>query len=210
MRRHVAVLVTAALLTGAGQFAPAGAAPRVPAGDAAVATVPRPPLDTGTGALIATKAFVSPSGNVKCRRVSSTSGTWLECLLVRSRELVRFGTGTEAVHVPCAAPNRDQTCVMSYGTVRITRATAAQRAAFVGARKVPYERPIRLGAAKAPFPWCVVDPNLGTSCSTGYDDSRGEQLYLGLADSIWSCPGYEDVFDEPVPSGANTCRVIRP
>ncbi len=43
------------------------------------------------------------------------------------------------------------------------------------------------------------------------DDSVGEQIYIGVSDSIWSCPGYEYIDDQtPIPSGNNRCTVLWP
>ena len=56
----------------------------------------------------------------------------------------------------------------------------------------------------------LADPNLGLSCTTLMGESVGQQIYLGLAGSIWNCPGYEyNPGQTPVPKGNNTCRVVR-
>ncbi len=62
-----------------------------------------------------------------------------------------------------------------------------------------------------PYPLCILDPNLGLSCATAMDDSVGEQIYIGVADAIWNCPGYEYIDDQSaVPRGSDRCRVVRP
>ena len=100
---------------------------------------------------------------------------------------------------------------MGFGYVDFRPASAAAVARFEGARRVPLERLIQLGRQSVPYPACITDPNLGLSCSTMMDDSVGEQIYLGLAGSVWSCPGYEYVGGETaIPKGHDRCLVIRP
>jgi len=61
-----------------------------------------------------------------------------------------------------------------------------------------------------PYPACIADPNLGLSCTTLMDDSVGQQVYFGLAGSIWNCPGYEYIDDQtPMPQGNDRCRIVR-
>ncbi|MBI1352247.1 MAG: hypothetical protein GC156_14165 [Actinomycetales bacterium] len=182
-----------------------------PAGDIALPTVPRPPEDPGSGTTITRRSFTSTTGNVACRRVHQ-GATWLECLLVRSGEILRVSTDADrAVAVPCTAKDADVTCRLSYPVVTFHAASRLERRRFADARRVRYERPVQLGPLTAPYPTCLVDPNLGTSCHTGYDDRVGEQVFIGVADSVWICPGYEHVQDgDPVPVGADTCLVVRP
>jgi hypothetical protein len=181
-----------------------------PSGDVPAASAPRPPFDTGRGAPITRARFTSPNGMVSCRRVY-TENVWLECLLRDSGEIVRFGPDESYVEVPCKAPHGPQTCRLGFGAVLIRPASKADAAAFAGARRVPLERMVELGRRTVPYPACIADPNLGLSCSTMMDDSVGEQIYFGLAGSIWSCPGYEYIDEETaVPTGANRCTVVRP
>jgi hypothetical protein len=162
------------------------------------------------GKSITRTLFSNPDGTVSCRRVY-TEMIWLECLLERSNEIVRFGPDESWIDVPCTAPNQSQTCRLAFGSIVITPATKAAVARFAGARRVPLERLIELGRRTPPYPVCIADPNLGLSCSMMLDDSVGQQIYLGLAGSIWNCPGYEYVDDESaIPKGHDRCRVIRP
>jgi hypothetical protein len=187
-------LISALVLAGTALVAaPASATADVPRGDISAPTVPRPPADSGHGRTITTTAFRSPTGNVICRRVSM-GDVFLECLLTRSSEIVHYASATSS----------------AYGVVTIRHATSADRAHFANARRVPSERLIQLGSVTAPYPTCINDPNLGTSCQTGFDDQVGAQIFIGIQDSIWTCPGYEHVFaNEPVPPGADRCRVVR-
>ncbi|MBK9739997.1 MAG: hypothetical protein IPO93_10860 [Actinobacteria bacterium] len=189
----------------------ATASPLAPAGDISVATAPRPPFDTGTGEPIMRTVFTNADRTVACRRVAGDE-VWLECLLVRSHEIVRFGmAGGTVAHVPCQVPFADDTCALSFGRITIRPATAASRARYAAARAVPLERLVELGRRTIPYPLCIFDPNLGLSCTTGMDDSVGEQIYIGVSDSIWSCPGYEYIDDQtPIPSGNNRCTVLWP
>jgi hypothetical protein len=154
--------------------------------------------------------FTNPDGAISCRRVN-TEMVWLECLLRETREIVRFGPDESWLDVPCEAPNRSETCRLAFGTIVITPASRAAVARFAGARRIPLERLVELGRRTPPYPVCIADPNLGLSCSTMMDDSVGQQIYLGLAGSVWSCPGYEYVNGESaIPKGHDRCRVIRP
>jgi len=185
------------------------AATAEPTGDASTTTAPRPPLDLGTGTPIARTVFSSPDGTISCRRVYSEM-VWLECLLRRTNEIVRFGPDESWLEVPCKAPHESERCRLAFGAVTITRATTRQAARFAGARRIPLERLVELGRRIVPYPACIADPNLGLSCTTLMDDSVGQQIFFGLAGSIWNCPGYEDVPGQtPVPKGNNTCRVVR-
>jgi hypothetical protein len=181
-----------------------------PAGDVAGVTVPRPPFDTGVGDPITRTVFSTPDGAISCRRVY-TEMIWLECLLKPSNEILRFGPDEFWTDTTCTSPHQAETCRLGFGWVGIRPATKAAVARFAGARRVPLERLIDLGSRTAPYPVCIADPNLGLSCSMGMDDSVGEQIYLGLAGSIWSCPGYEYVDGATaIPVGHDRCRVIRP
>jgi hypothetical protein len=206
--RRVAVLALSFGIV-VGLLGPAPASVAAPAGDVS-ATAPRPPFDPGTGAPITRKIFSNPDGSVSCGRVY-TEMVWLECLLVRTNEIVRFGPDESWIDVPCKAPNQSESCRLAFGAVMIKRATKADAARFAGARRIPLERLVELGARTVPYPACIADPNLGLSCTTLMDDSVGQQIYLGLAGSIWSCPGYEySTGDTPIPQGSNRCRVGRP
>ena len=188
--------------------APAAAA--APAGDVSSSTAPRPPLDLGDGRPVARSMFSNPDGTIACRRVY-TEMVWLECLLKRTQEIVQFGPDESWVDVPCTKPNEDQTCRLSFGAVYISRASRKQAARFAGARRVPLEQLIDLGRRTVPYPACIADPHLGLSCTTLMDDSVGEQIYFGLAGSIWNCPGYEySPGETPIPQGGDVCRVVRP
>ena len=189
----------------------ATASPWVPGGDRVGVTAPRPPYDTGVGDPIARTLFANPDRTVACRRVAGDAA-WLECLLVRSDEIVRFGmAGGTVERVPCKAPFGDETCLLSFGRITIAPATATSKARFAGARAVPLERLVELGRRTMPYPVCIADPNLGLSCSTAMDDSVGQQIYIGISDSIWNCPGYEYVDGESgIPKGNNRCAVVRP
>ena len=124
---------------------------------------------------------------------------------------MRFGPDESWTEVPCGAPNQSETCRLAFGAIVITPATKAAVARFDGARRVPLERLVELGRRTTPYPVCIADPNLGLSCSTMMDDSVGQQIYLGLAGSVWNCPGYEYVDGETaIPKGHDRCRVIRP
>jgi hypothetical protein len=181
-----------------------------PAGDVPGATVPRPPFDAGVGKSITRTVFSSPDGMVSCRRVY-TEMIWLECLLVRTNEIVHFGPDESWTDAACTAPHQSEACRLAFGWVGITPATKEPVTRFAGARRVPLERLIELGRRTVPYPACIADPNLGLSCSMQMDDSVGEQIYLGLAGSIWSCPGYEYIDDQTaIPKGHDRCRVIRP
>jgi hypothetical protein len=181
-----------------------------PAGDLAVTTVPRPPFDPGVGEPITRTVFSNPDGTVSCRRVYSEM-IWLECLLVATNEIVRFGPDESWLDVACISPQQSETCRLGFGWVDIRPATRAAAARFAGARRVPLERLIELGRRTAPYPACIADPNLGLSCWMQMDDSVGEQIYLGLAGSVWNCPGYEYIDTETaIPRGHDRCRVIRP
>ncbi len=209
-RRWVALVLSVVAFAAVGQ-SPAAASPGAQAGAASSATVPRPPFDSGVGDPITRVVFTNADRTVACRRVAGDR-VWLECLLVRSGEIVRFGmaNGT-VVRVPCKAPFADDTCSLSFGRIAITPATASSRARFAGARVAPLERLIELGRRTMPYPLCILDPNLGLSCSVAMDDSVGEQIYIGISDSIWNCPGYEYIDDQTaIPRGSNRCRVIRP
>ena len=208
--RRVFLLAVAAgvALALTGPAAAAGGS-ATPAGDITVATAPRPPLDPGTGDPITRAVFSSPDGTISCRRVNSEM-VWLECLLTRTDEIVRFGPDESWLEVPCRAPNRSETCRLAFGMVYVAPATTAQAARFDGARRIPLERLVRLGRSTVPYPTCIADPNLGLSCRTNMDDQVGQQIFLGLAGSIWNCPGYEYVNAEtPVPRGSDQCRVVR-
>lgn len=206
-----AALVVVAGVVAVGLAVPSSIdAAAAPTGDVAATTVPRPPFDPGVGDPITRTVFTTPDGAISCRRVN-TEMIWLECLLRDSNEILRFGPDEFATEAPCLAPFASETCRMGFGwvDVRPARATAISR--FAGARRVPLERLIQLGRMTAPYPVCIADPNLGLSCSTMMDDQVGEQIYLGLAGSVWSCPGYEYVNDETaIPTGHDRCRVIRP
>ena len=209
-RRWVALIVSVVAIAAMGQST-ATAAPRVPAGEVAGSTAPRPPFDTGVGDPLRRAVFANPDRTVACRRVSGDR-VWLECLLVRSNEIVRFGmAGGTVDRVPCKAPFASETCSLSFGRITISPATATRKARFAGARVVPLERLIELGRRTMPYPVCIADPNLGLSCSTAMDDSVGEQIYIGISDSIWSCPGYEYIDDQTaIPKGSDRCKVVRP
>lgn len=184
--------------------------PSSPRGDIAGTTAPRPPEDPGVGAPIRRSVFSSPDGTIACRRVN-TEMVWLECLLRDTDEIVRFGPDESWTEVPCRAPHQSETCRLAFGAVYVAPATKAQMARFDGARPVPLERLIELGRRSTPYPTCIADPNLGVSCRTQMDDQVGQQIFLGLAGSIWNCPGYEYVNEEtPVPRGNDRCRVVRP
>lgn len=187
------------------------ASPRLPAGDITESTVPRPPFDTGVGDPLRRAVFANPDRTVACRRVSGDQ-VWLECLLIRSNEIVRFGMANGTVdRVPCKAPFADDTCMLSFGRIAISRATATSRARFAGARVVPLERLVELGGRTIPYPVCIADPNLGLSCATAMDDSVGQQIYIGISDGIWNCPGYEYVDDQTaIPTRNDRCKVVRP
>jgi hypothetical protein len=208
--RRVSVLAASAMLTvGVAVPSTIGAA-AAPAGDTTVATVPRPPFDTGVGDPIRRTVFTSPDGAVSCRRVY-TEMIWLECLLRDTNEVVRFGPDEFWTDATCESPNESEMCRLAFGWVGIRPATKAVVARFAGARRVPLERLIELGRRTPPYPVCIADPNLGLSCSMAMDDTVGEQIYLGLAGGIWNCPGYEYVDEETaIPKGHDRCRVIRP
>jgi hypothetical protein len=208
-RRASVLVVTAVAMFGLAAPPSLGAmAP--PRGDVTVATVPRPPFDTGVGDPIRRTVFSTPDGTISCRRVY-TEMIWLECLLKRTNEIVRFGPDEFWTDVSCTAPNESESCRLGFGWIGFTPATKAAAARFVGARRVPLERLIELGRRTSPYPVCIADPNLGLSCSMGLDDSVGEQIYLGLAGSVWNCPGYEYISGESaIPRGHDRCRVIRP
>ena len=208
--RHASVVAAIAMVV-VGLVAPASSgAVAAPAGDVSVTTAPRPPFDTGVGEPIARTVFSNPDGSVSCRRVY-TEMIWLECLLTATNEIVRFGPDESWTDVACTSPNQSETCRLGFGWVGITPATKAQAARFAGARRVPLERLIELGRRTPPYPVCIADPNLGLSCSMMMDDSVGEQIYLGLAGSVWNCPGYEYVNGESaIPRGHDRCRVVRP
>ena len=206
-RRVSLVAATAAVAFGLVMSAPAMAAP---AGDVAGTTAPRPPFDSGVGTPITRTVFSNPDGTISCRRVY-TEMIWLECLLKRTNEIVRFGPDESWIDVSCTAPNASEMCRLAFGSVFIRPATKAAVARFADARRVPLERLIELGRRTAPYPVCIADPNLGLSCSTMMDDSVGQQIYLGLAGSVWNCPGYEYISGETaIPKGHDRCRVIRP
>lgn len=191
---------------------PAGAVsrPAAPAGDVAATTAPRPPYDPGVGSPLRRTVFSNPDGSVACRRVT-TEMVWLECLLRTTGEIVRFGPDESWTEVPCRAPHQSQTCRLAFGAVSITPATKTQAARFAGARRIPLERLVELGRRTVPYPTCIADPNLGLSCRTQMDDQVGQQIFFGVAGSIWNCPGYEYIDEEtPVPRGNDVCRVIRP
>ena len=207
--RRVAVL-TLACGIGLGLGGPAAASMNAPAGDVSASTAPRPPLDPGTGAPITRTVFSNPDGTISCRRVY-TEMVWLECLLRSTNEIVRFGPDEFWIDVPCKEPQQTKTCRMEFGAVYITRATTKQAARFASARRIPLERLVELGRRTVPYPGCIADPNLGLSCFTQMDDQVGQQLYFGLAGSIWNCPGYEySTGESPIPTGSNRCRVVRP
>lgn len=209
LRRVAAIAATAMVVIGLTVPSTIGAA-AAPAGDISTTTVPRPPFDPGVGTAITRTVFSSPDGTISCRRVN-TEMIWLECLLVRTNEIVRFGPDEYAVDVGCTAPNQSETCRLAFGSVYIRPATKAAAARFAGARRVPLERLVELGRRTPPYPVCIADPNLGLSCSTQMDDSVGEQIYLGLAGGVWNCPGYEYITGETAtPKGHDRCRVIRP
>lgn len=210
IRRAAALVLSAGVIAGLGGPAGAVGILAAPGGDLAVATAPRPPLDSGVGAPITRMLFSSPDGSISCRRVY-TEMVWVECLLRRTNEIVAFGPDESWIDVPCVAPDQSQTCRLSFGVVYIKPATKAKAARFAGARRVPMERLVQLGRESIPYPHCIADPNLGLSCRTQMDDQVGEQVFLGVAGGIWSCPGYEYVSEEtPVPQGHDQCRVIRP
>jgi hypothetical protein len=210
LRWHVALGVLVVVIA---TMVPAGAtaSPRVPVGDSPGSTVLRPPFDPGVGKPVARTLFTNPDRTVACRRVYGDQ-VWLECLLLRSNEIVRFGIAKGTfVRVPCQAPFAGDTCTLSFGRITISPATEASTARFAGARVVPLERLVELGRRTVPYPLCILDPNLGLSCSIGMDDTVGEQIYIGVSDSIWNCPGYEYIDDQTaVPSGSDRCRVVRP
>lgn len=205
------LVLTAALIVALGLGVPSTAGAVVaPAGDVAADTVPRPPFDTGVGDPITRTVFTTPDGNVSCRRVY-TEMIWLECLLRDSNEILRFGPDEFWTDVSCVSPHESEMCRLGFGWVGIRPASTAATARFAGARRVPLERLIELGRRTPPYPVCIADPNLGLSCSMGMDDIVGEQIYLGLAGGVWSCPGYEYIDDQTaIPSGHDRCRVIRP
>jgi hypothetical protein len=209
--RRASVLAATAVIVVLGLAVPSPAgALAAPAGDLAVTTVPRPPFDPGVGDAITRTVFTTPDGSASCRRVY-TEMIWLECLLVRTNEVVRFGPDESWIDVACISPHQSETCRLGFGSVQIRPATRAAAARFAGARRVPLERLIELGRRMVPYPVCIADPNLGLSCSTMMDDSVGEQIYLGLAGSVWNCPGYEFIDAETaIPRGHDRCRVIRP
>lgn len=181
----------------------------VTTGDVSATSVPRPPSDPGSGDPITRALFTTPDGSISCRRVYSEN-VWLECLVRDTREIVRFGPAESYVEAPCKAPNQGKTCRMGYGDLSITPAAKSDAARFAGARRVPLERLIQLGKQTMPYPMCIADPNLGLSCSTAMDDSVGEQVYLGLAGSVWNCPGYEYISAKtPVAKGSDRCLVVR-
>lgn len=192
-------------------MSPATASPPSPAGDRTETTAPRPPSDSGVGEPITRTLFANPDRTVACRRVTGDKA-WLECLLVRSSEIVRFDMAGRTVEpVPCKALFAAETCRLSFGRVTITPATATSKARFAGAGAVPLERLVELGRRTTPYPVCIADPNLGLSCSTAMDDSVGQQVYIGISDSIWNCPGYEYANGESaIPRGSDRCRVVRP
>ena len=209
--QHRASVLGATVVVVAGFILPASlGAVAAPTGDVTVATVPRPPFDSGVGDAITRTVFTTPDGSVSCRRVY-TEMIWLECLLVRTNEVVRFGPDESWTDAPCVSPHQSETCRLGFGWVDIRPATSAAVARFAGARRVPLERLIQLGRMTAPYPVCIADPNLGLSCSTMMDDNIGQQIYLGLAGSVWNCPGYEYIDAETaIPRGHDRCRVIRP
>ena len=135
---------------------------------------------------------------------------WLECLLVRTNEIIRFGMASGMVErVPCRAPFADETCMLSFGRITIRPATATAKARFASARVVPLEQLVELGRNTIPYPRCIIDPNLGLNCSTGMEDSVGQQIYIGVSDSdsVWNCPGYEPVDDQTaIPKGSDAAR----
>jgi len=206
-----ASVIVAVVLVVVGLVAPApSGAMTAPAGDVAAATAPRPPFDTGVGRPIPRTVFSNPDGSVSCRRVY-TEMVWLECLLKQTREIVRFGPDESWLDVPCKAPNESETCRLAFGAIYISPATRTQAARFDSARRIPLERLVELGRRSTPYPTCIADPNLGLSCRTQMDDQVGQQIFLGLAGSIWNCAGYEYATGEsPVPRGSNLCRVVRP
>ena len=208
--RRASLVVVAAVVT-LGLAVPSSiGAVAAPTGDVAAATAPRPPFDPGVGNPITREVFTTPDGAISCRRVY-TEMTWLECWLKRTNEVLRFGPDESFLEVPCEAPHQNETCRMGFGWVDIRPATKKVTARFAGARKVPLERLVNLGRRVIPYPACIADPNLGLSCITLMDDSIGEQIYLGLAGSVWSCPGYEYIGGETaIPTGHDQCRVIRP
>jgi len=208
--RRVSLLVATAMVT-IGLAVPSTiGAVAAPAGDVAAVTVPRPPFDTGEGDPITRTVFTSPDGSASCRRVY-TEMIWLECLLRDTNEVVRFGPDEFWTDAACIAPRQSETCRLGFGWIGIHPASKAAVARFDGARRVPLERLIELGRRTPPYPVCIADPNLGLSCSMQMDDNVGEQIYLGLAGSIWNCPGYEYVdADTAIPQGHDRCRVIRP
>jgi hypothetical protein len=193
-----------------GQLGPATASVAAPAGDVSATTAPRPPFDPGTGKPITRSVFSNPDGTVSCRRVYSEM-VWLECLLVRTNEIVRFGPDEFWIDVPCKVPHQSETCRMGFGAVSITHATTQRSARFASARRIPSDRVVDLGKGTVPYPACIADPNLGLSCMTQMDDQVGQQIYFGLAGSIWNCPGYEfSTGETPIPKGSNRCTVVRP
>lgn len=209
MRR--AALLTAGVVAVVGLAVPTSiGVAAAPGGDVPATTVPRPPFDSGVGDPMTRTVFTTPDGSVSCRRVY-TEMIWLECLLRDSNEIVRFGPDEFWTDAACTAPHQSETCRLGFGWVGIRPASKAAVARFAGARRVPLERLIELGRRTSPYPVCIVDPNLGLSCSMQLDDSVGEQIYLGLAGSIWNCPGYEYVgVETAIPQGHDRCRVIRP
>lgn len=210
MGRASVLAVSFGLVVGLVMPVTASGAGAVPVGDLSSTTAPRPPLDLGDRTPVTRSLFSSPDGTIACRRVY-TEMVWLACLLRRTNEIVRFGPDESWVDVPCTRPNEDQTCRLSFGAVYISRASTAQAARFAGARRIPLEQLVDLGRRTVPYPACIADPNLGLSCTTQMDDSVGEQIYFGLAGSIWNCPGYEyGIGESPKPQGGDVCRVVRP
>lgn len=208
-RRASILAATAIVALGLALPSTSGAA-ATPSGDIGATTVPRPPFDPGVGKPITRTVFTTPDGKISCRRVY-TEMIWLECLLKRTNEIVRFGPGEFPTEAACLPPNQGEMCRMGFGYVDFRPASAAAVARFAGAKRVPLERLIELGRQSVPYPACIADPNLGLSCSTMMDDSVGEQIYLGLAGSVWSCPGYEYVGGETaIPKGHDRCLVVRP
>lgn len=184
-----------------------------PLGGGPVQTVPRPPWDSGGDRTpIKRSVFATPDENVACRRLYGQDH-WVECLLRRSSEIVRFGAPPTPPYlkVPCKPPHADQMCFGDVPQVTITKASSADKARFAKAKPIPLEVLVELGSRTRPWPECIADPNLGLACGTHEDDSVGAQIFIGIQDSIWICGGYEYVFDDtPVPSNADRCIVVRP
>jgi hypothetical protein len=90
-------------------------------------TVASPPFDSGVGDPVTRTVFINPDRTVACRRPSGDH-VWLECLLVRSNEIVRFDSDYgNVVVVPCGAPSKGANCRLVFGRITITHATSARK-----------------------------------------------------------------------------------